>query len=409
MDDMENRPHEYKETPGPCTACGNSPVNHTAMYVVQTFNVWLGRRLGRKRGLKVYARFMRWGRRYTDQLVPVAFTFGRLIGCVSFAHDPLYAASYRSQVIWEEAIRRKIPMEQTVVFGTRTDMYRAYINGAWFYFESLPIPPEIEQGAYEWMSDKFLLKEVLREAGVPTPRAYSVASEMSALGALEKENGGVVVVKPQAGSRGRHTTTFIRTPEDVIAAFRSARALCAYVAIEEQLTGGVSRATIVDGKLVGFFTAEPPRVTGDGKSTIHELVARKNATKHERVSDVLINDEHINALRRQGYTLDSVPAAGLTIDLTHRTGRLLGGETRELLDTVHPKLKEYVQRAACALNVPVVGFDLIIPDPERDPDAQHWGVIEANGLPFIDLHYLPLFGTPSHTAGPVWDLWKRSG
>jgi cyanophycin synthetase len=298
-------------------------------------------------------------------------------------------------------------MEQLVVFGTYTDMYRAHINGEWFYFESLPVPPSLEQSGYEWMSDKLLLKEALQEAGIPVPRAYSVTNVAAAVAALQSERGGFVIAKPQAGSRGRHTTTFISTEADMVEAFVSAQMLCAYVVVEQHLQGGVSRATVVDGKLVGFFTAHPPRVTGDGVSTIRELLAIKNKMKHERVSSVVLDGEHEATLRRLGFHPDSILALGVTIDLTHRTGRLFGGETRELRDSVHAKLRTYVERAAHVLDVPVVGFDLIIPDPESDPDSQEWGIIEANGLPFIDLHYLPLYGTPSNTAAPVWDLWKK--
>jgi D-alanine-D-alanine ligase-like ATP-grasp enzyme len=94
------------------------------------------------------------------------------------------------------------------------------------------------------------------------------------------------------------------------------------------------------------------------------------------------------------------------VPLTHRTGRLFGGETRELLASVHPKLRDTLERAVRTLDVPVVGLDVIIKDPEADPDTQTWGIIEANSLPFIDLHYLPLYGTPSNPAAQVWDLWK---
>jgi D-alanine-D-alanine ligase-like ATP-grasp enzyme len=55
----------------------------------------------------------------------------------------------------------------------------------------------------------------------------------------------------------------------------------------------------------------------------------------------------------------------------------------------------------------VAGFDLIIADPEQDPDNQEWGIIEANSLPFIDLHYLPLYGRPSNPAAQVWDMWTH--
>lgn len=403
----ETTPHEYREHIGTCEDCGNSPVNHRMMFIVQTINVWVGRTLGRRsRAARAYASFMRWGRKYSDHLVPAAFSFGNLIGSVAYGHDPAQSSSYRSQVIWEEAQKRGIPMEQLIIFKEPTDMYRAKIGGRWVYFESLPIPTELPQDSYEWMSDKFALKEALQEAGVPVPRAYSVTSRAQALSALRSEDGPVTV-KPQAGSRGRHTTTVVSTEADMLAAFESARVLCAYVAVEQHLFGAVSRATVVNGNLVGFFSAQPPRIVGDGSSTIRQLVEQKNQTRHERVSAVVLNAEHEKFVRRLGYTLDSVPNMGRVIDLTHRTGRLFGGQTRELLDTVHPKLRAYAEKAARVLGVPVVGFDLIVPDPEQDPDGQQWGIIEANGLPFIDLHYLPLYGKPSHTAAAVWDLWEK--
>jgi D-alanine-D-alanine ligase-like ATP-grasp enzyme len=65
----------------------------------------------------------------------------------------------------------------------------------------------------------------------------------------------------------------------------------------------------------------------------------------------------------------------------------------------------YMEKAGVVLGAPVVGFDVIIENPTEDPDTVRWGIIEANSLPFIDLHYLPLHGTPSNPASAVWDLW----
>jgi cyanophycin synthetase len=219
-----------------------------------------------------------------------------------------------------------------------------------------------------------------------------------------------VVVKPRSGSRGRHTTVNVCTEDDLARAFKSAQKLCHYVAVEAYLDGGsVCRATVVGGKLVGFFQAHPPRILGNGRSTVSELIREQNAHKPERVQDIVLTDEHRRFIARQGYSETSVLPAGFALALTQRTGRLFGGYTRELLGREHPKLKLYAERAAAALGTALVGFDLIIPDPEQDPDAQRWGIIEANSLPYIDLHYLPLEGTPSNVAASVWDLWSKDG
>ena len=168
------------------------------------------------------------------------------------------------------------------------------------------------------------------------------------------------------------------------------------------------RGTVVGGKLEGFFQAYPPRVTGDGHSTIAMLVAGENARKPERVQSIVLTGEHRAFLARSGYTPDTILTRGLTIPLTHRTGRLFGGHTRELLGHEHPRLRAHLERAAALLKAPIVGFDLIIDDPESDPDTQRWGIIEANSVPYIDLHYLPLTGTPSRVAVSVWDYVEKN-
>ncbi len=385
---------EYREKASACADCGNSPVNHFESYWSHTFSVWFGSITG--------SAFLQGTSRFLARLFePIIFrTFASLPG-VSFSHDPNRAVTYRSQVIWEEAARRGIDMEQMIFFGRPTELYRARIHGAWRYFQSLPLFAGLDT-AVDWIDDKFRLKEELTKAGIATPRARSLTTARAADRALD-EIGTPVVVKPREGSRGRHTTVNVRTRVQMREAFAIAQRLCRYVVVEEYLSGSVCRATVVGGKLVGFFQAQPPTVVGDGVSSIRVLVDLQNAQRPERVGEIMLNHEHERFLARLGCTFDTVLPLGAVVSLTHRTGRLFGGRTRELLGSEHPKLRAYAERAAGLLSAPVVGFDLIIPNPEEDPDLQRWGIIEANSLPYIDLHYLPLEGQPSIVARDVWN------
>ena len=398
---------EYKEKVGTCAACGNSPVNHTHTWVSATLSVYfsiVGRDfLGNGTGL--LGESDRLVRGFSELLDEATFRIFALLGFVRYAHDPTKAETYRSQVIWEEALRRAIPMEQIILFRRPTDHYRAKIRGRWRYFTSIPTPQRLPQSAYFWIDDKYLLKQALNTLGISVPVYASVTSQAEARAAFDRM-GGTVIVKPRSGSRGRHTTTFVRTREQMDRAFASARQLCRFVSVERHLEGSVCRGTVIGGKLAGFFKADPPQVMGDGISTIQQLIVHKNAIKPERVQDIVLRDEHYAFLTRQGYTIETVVPSEVVVTLSHRTGRLFGGETRELLNTVHPALREALERAAQGLRVPVVGFDLIIREPELDPAQQEWGIIEANSLPFIDLHYLPLYGEPSNPAAAVWDMWK---
>ena len=385
--------------------CGNSPVSHLGQYLSQSFGVWSSGTAGSEEGLR--RKLTEWMDAFFFRIEPVLYACAAALPTTRFAHDPDGANTYRSQVVWEEAQRRGIAMEQVTVFGKGTEIYRARKTGDWFYFQSLPVSSSLSRESCDWMDDKHLLKRALAKAGIPSPRAVSVTTERDAL--KEFDNFGTpVAVKPRLGSRGRHVTVNVRTREDLAVAFRVAQKLCRYVVVEEYLEGSVCRGTVVGGKLEGFFQAYPPRVTGDGHSTIAMLVAGENARKPERVQSIVLTGEHRAFLARSGYTPDTILTRGLTIPLTHRTGRLFGGHTRELLGHEHPRLRAHLERAAALLKAPIVGFDLIIDDPESDPDTQRWGIIEANSVPYIDLHYLPLTGTPSRVAVSVWDYVEKN-
>ena len=399
----EGSPHEYKEQLGACVECGNSPVNHLETYLTQSLAVWSsGERSGAWR-----KRFDAWSDALTARLDQIVYKSFAALPLARFVHDPARAKTYRSQVVWEEAQRRGIAMEQMMLAGKHTDIYRARINDTWKYFHSLPIPAHFEFPSYGWIDDKHMLKRVLRGAGIPVPTTRSVTSFRGALRALA-EIGAPVVVKPRAGSRARHTSVNVTSEDDLAQAFQSAQRLCRYVSIEAYLAGSVCRGTVVHGTLRGFFQGTAPCVVGDGVASITLLIERQNAGKPDRVQDIVLTAEHERFLARSSSTPASVPTAGAVVALTHRTGRLFGGRTRELLGAEHPKLRAYLERAAATVGAPIVGFDLIIPDPEADPDTQAWGIIEANSLPYIDLHYLPLEGKPSNVAAAVWDLWHTT-
>lgn len=399
--------HEFKETFGACVYCGSSPTNHTLSFFLQTIQTTVGVGMYRLSRIRFFRMLSNRAEQISDFSTHPFYLLSSYLGIVTFnRNDPTKAASYRSQVIWEEALRQNIVMEQIIIYGKHIELYRAFINNKWRYFQSLPIPLSLDCSNYLWIDDKFLLKNILSKHNIPVPKYASVTSRSMAKSAF-KAVGGRAIVKPRIGSRGRHTTTNISTEADVLTAYECAKMLNHYVVVEEHLIGNVCRATVVDGILVGFFEAQAPSVLGDGTHTIAELIQLKNINHHERLQDITLTEESISFIERQGFTEQSVLDINQKVLLSQRTGRLFGAETCELLADVDPKLQSEVERAARVLDVPVVGFDLIIERPTEDPDRQRWGIIEANSLPFIDLHYLPLYGKPSNPARAVWRLWNK--
>ncbi len=392
---------KHSESTPNCLYCGNNPVHHRLAWGTQTLSV-VSLPLARLGSL-----FNRPFVTRTAQAILTPYTIlFQAIGLLKFSKDVSGACSERSQVIWEEANRRGIFMEQFILYTKPIEQYRAHVNGSWRYFNSLPIPPWENTTAYTWIDDKALLKRVLEKAGVPVPRGGRARTERQALeifGRVDKP----VIAKPEVGSRGRHTATHLYTEEDLKHGFKVAQQLCHFVVIEEHLIGSVYRGTYVNGEVVGILRGDPPRITGNGISKVAELIRKKNATKHREVHDFVVRDTTHEFLARQGYTLESVLPDGKTIDLTEKIGLSYGGYAVEEIPKTHPKILAYLKKAGDVLRAPLIGFDFIIPDITKDPDEQKWGIIEANSLPFINLHHFPVEGEPVNVAAKVWDMWKR--
>ncbi len=394
--------HEPKPKQSNCTYCGDAAISHRLTFteacigsIIEPFMLPLA-----KLAPAPLERFVDW--------IPGAiFSSFSLLGLARFSDDPEKTLTHRSRVIWEEALRRGIPMQQGILLGKPFEFYRAKIQGKWHYFQSLPIPPKRSDDSEKW-DDKILMKRVLHAAHIPVPRfkEISLFSKIDAV-SIFNELGNTLIVKPRAGSRGRHTTTHITTPEMLHAAIKVGHIIAPRLAIEEHLLGDVCRATVIDGKLAGFYRASTPFITGDGVQPIAVLIDEKNKNRSERIEAIVVTDEMKEYITRFGYSLESILPKDKVLPLTHRTGRFYGGTTKEMLDELHPSFIPIIEQAARTLNIIVVGFDCIVPDPTKEESTQRWGIIESNTLPFIDLHYFALEGKPKNIAGMIWDLWDK--
>lgn len=390
-----------------CSYCGNAPLIHGISFFESIFAVAFDNRA------KVFLKYVpRFVKSFADAVPEFLYRTLAIVGMVKFSSDVRKSRTFRSKIIWEEARKRGIVMEQVIFLDSPLDYYRAMLNVKgkirYYYFESIPIRPEALDVGMNW-DDKVIMKNEFRKHGIPVPAylgfsifSLFVASKKKIFSKLPKP----IIIKPRVGSRGRHTITNINTFEQFEHALEVAGKICAHLIAEEHLKGSVCRATIVDGKLAGFYRAHAPTLIGDGKKTVRELIAILDSSREKRVEPIRQNQELFDNFGRGGLTLDSILASGTEFPLTHRMGRLFGGRTREMLDEIHPSFIPVLLKAGGVTGLPIVGFDCIIPDPAKDANSQKWGIIECNTLPFIDLHYYALEGKPKNIAGMIWDMWK---
>ncbi len=396
---------EPKTSPGACSYCGNAPISHFFSFLEGLVSVPLD-----QYGKKIIKYVPSFVKRFADVFPEFLFRTFAFLGVARFSKDINKARTFRSKIIWEEAAKRGIQMEQVIFLDKPLDYYRASVKGKYIYFESIPIQPEFLDMDKNW-DDKLLLKRELAKQSIPVPAYYEVS-----LFSLNNTNKNIekifaklpkpVIVKPRVGSRGRHTITNINTLSQLKEGIKEAGKICPYLIVEEELRGSVCRATVVNGELAGFYTAQTPVISGDGKKTIKELIDEIDQRREKRIEPIRLSEEVFSNLGRSGFKIDDVLPAGRRLTLTHRMGRFFGGSTKEMIDSLHPSFAPIFLQAAKVTGLSVVGFDAIIGDPTKGADTQRWGIIECNTLPFIDLHYFALQGKPRNIAGMIWDMWN---
>lgn len=386
-----------------CADCGNNPTSHTLSYIQNTGVILLQPFFG----ILIDTPIIRQSFLFIAQMLfRVYLPLFKLFGVLSWNIDSSRVSSLRSKVIWDEAIARNISVRQLVSFGKPLELYEATIRGKKYLYESIPRPPKFQSISDSWMDDKYILKQKLQTAGIPTPNGSSVYTKKQAQRLFAKLSKPVIT-KPRLGSRGRHTTTYIQDENELVRGFKSAQRLGAHVIVEEHIRGSVYRATCIGGVLTGLLEGRPPRITGDGIHPVTQLIDIKNKNRDTRIAEVLLDSHTLHFIKKQGYTPETILEKGTTIDLSEKIGTSYGGTSCELFDKVHPKLVAYLEKAAKVVYSPVIGFDFITTDPTVDPDTLDWGIIECNSLPFINLHHFPIEGTPQNVAGKVWDLWTK--
>lgn len=255
-------------------------------------------------------------------------------------------------------------------------------------------------------SDKDLTKSLLASCGVPVPEGRLVDSPQDAWEAAE-DIGLPVAVKPVDANHGRGVSLDLMTQAHVEAAYVVARAESRKVIVERHVPGHEHRLLVVGGRLVAAARGEMIWVTGDGHSTITELIDTQLNTDPRRgiaedfpLSIIVIDEEPAIRLElaRQGFKPESIPASGQEV-LVQRNGNV----AIDVTDTVHPEVTAMAALAARIVGLDVAGVDLVAEDISQPLDQQRGAIVEVNAGPGLLMHLKPAQGKPRPVGRAIVD------
>ncbi len=160
--------------------------------------------------------------------------------------------------------------------------------------------------AYITCRDKTITNFMLGSEGIPVPRQV-ISSGRSA---DEKfcDEVGECVVKPTYGRNGVGVSVGVGN-SGIKAAVALARKHSRDAVIEERMVGKDLSVLVIDYRFVAAIVRKPPKVIGDGKHTIRELIGKASRRKSAATSgecDVPIDSETTRCVAEAGYDLDDV-------------------------------------------------------------------------------------------------------
>ncbi len=252
--------------------------------------------------------------------------------------------------------------------------------------------------------DKDLTKSLLRSCGVPVPEGRIVTSAEDAWEAAE-DIGLPVVIKPCDGNHGRGVFIELTRREEVESAYHAALKEGSGVLVERYIPGTEHRLLIVGGQLVAANRGDSVSVTGDGTSTIAELIdqqinsdPRRGTTEDFPLNMIRLDKAARMEIAHQGFTGDSVPTAGLEV-LIQRNGN----HAFDVTDEVHPSIAAAASLAARIVGLDIAGIDLVTADISRPLSEQGGAIVEVNAGPSLLMHIKPAVGTPRPVGKAIVD------
>lgn len=259
----------------------------------------------------------------------------------------------------------------------KTICQRKEVTRAFMQKRRLPVPP----GSLLRLTEEGASQDTARRLGFP------------------------LVLKPPSNSGGQLAYPNIQTVQEFRERLKLYRDFgVREVVAERHVSGRNYRFLVLDGRLIGLSERRAPSVVGDGRSTVRQLVERRNAFRRGNlpILQVVLDRDARHALRRHGLRPSSVLRRGRAVVIHDVTNVTKGGTCRELLALAHPRWKIVARQIGAAIpGARLLGADVIAQDVMRPPRGQRWWIIEVNSNPEIELHHFPWEGEPSDPASAI--------
>jgi len=243
---------------------------------------------------------------------------------------------------------------------------------------------------------KPLMYRLLGSSGLKVPEyaVFSLGKIEEAYDFLGRFPNGCVIKPANGTSSGQGVTTHIRNRKEARKAAILASLYGAQLLIEPMIPGECYRLLVLKGEMIHAVCRRGPRLTGNGQSSVAQLMSEENLRRKKTDSaEVDIDSDCLFTLGYQGLALDSIPGSEQVFliksvnDQTRKQIEVRTVYNETVTDNVCESIRKNAEEAARILGADFVGVDFITRDITV-PLEQTGGVInELNTTPGLHHHY----------------------
>jgi len=238
--------------------------------------------------------------------------------------------------------------------------------------------------------NKIFTANLLKMSGLPAPTHGVAQTKEEALNiALTLKYP--IVIKPIDLDRGEGVTIDIYDESKLFKAFEYAFNLSINkrVIVEKQVLGVCHRLFIANNKLLYCVKRLAISIQADGINNISTLIDNANNLESNKAPWIKKefypkDSSTIEALKKVGFTLDSIPSKNSWIELRDIESTQWGGRDEDVTNIVHPDNLDIALRASKLFGLSVAGIDII-----TDDISKSWS--ETNAI-INEVNFAPLFG-----------------
>lgn len=237
--------------------------------------------------------------------------------------------------------------------------------------------------------DKMIAYDFVAHNNVAVPRSVIVGVDETLTQALELlKESNEVIVKPVKGAGGHGLTLDVTSRERLEEAIGRVHRDGVSAVVQQQFFGEEVRFAVVDGKVKAALLRQKPRVVGDGKLSVRQLIEHENEARRNIVDTMVPYPQLDQSIIGQDALMDdTVLMQGEVRELSKSTMVRGGASVYNVTDSIDESYVRAAEQAVEGLGDGFVVVDMMIQDYTQPQLQDGYVFIEFNLAPALSLFY----------------------